>query len=155
MSKAWRDRQIVDYEPTGNEQAWSGELDSQYLDSDYPGPKENYHADSENVSGFSHAVVTIKDALQYEQSESYSAPYIQGYPALTMSVGSTGVVDSSNVDAHYFDGGSAVIRRMHVDMSGPVATSDHNSLLGILYAMQESNAYFPNEVSQVDMIRAV
>jgi hypothetical protein len=143
----WKHRQQIDYEPTGNEQAWSGELDWQYDDSTYPGfYTEDFHSDAQNYPTFVHPVGTIRDDIDWE---------IGGLPGLTKWVGTTGVVESSNVDAHDFTGEMAYVRRHNVDMSGPVGSDDYNSLLALLYATQESNAFFPNEVSQADMIRGV
>jgi len=144
-----------DYSAIGDENAESGKWDSQYDDAGYPGPLEHFTPDADNYAVGHSGVGSIKNLIQYEQSEPYSGPYIQGGLALTMNVGSTGVVDPSNVDAHNLDGGQAIIRRFAEDSYGPVATSDHNSLLSLLYAMQETASYLPNESSQIDMVRAV
>jgi hypothetical protein len=80
-----------------------------------------------------------------------------GVRGFTKSVGSIGVTDPQTVETHTWDrpGEMAVIRRMPDTNYGPVKTSDHNSLLSLLYAMQETASFFPNDISQVDVIRAV
>jgi hypothetical protein len=69
---------------------------------------------------------------------------------------SLGVVDSNTVENFWLDGRQQIVRRQGnpSQASGPVGTSDHNTLLGLAYA-QQVNQYYPNERSQYDMIQAV
>lgn len=139
--------------PSGNEEAMSNDIDG-YIGEltgyspSFPGPREVRILDSENVDmptgGI--AIDSIRDNVNWD---------IGGVPGMTKNVGSTGVTDPQTVDQHNFVGEMAVIRRMPDTNFGPVKTADSNSLLSLLYAMQESNHYFPNEVSQADIIKAV
>ena len=155
FSNWWQNVGKADYSGEGDENAESGKWDSQYDDREYPKDLEHFHPDSRNVPVPHAGVVTIKDALDYEIRETYGGPYIQGGQALTHAMFSTGVVEPTNVDAHYLDGSQAIIRRMADTNFGPVATSDHNSLLSLLHSMQESSAYYPNEASQLNVIQSV
>lgn len=133
--------------PGGNMEAWSGEEDLDFP-TDFPGPREDRFVDAENYVPFGpdYAIDSIRDNVQWD---------IGGIIGQTKNVGSTGVTDPQTVDAHSFTGQMAVIRRMPDTNYGPVKTSDHNSLLSLLYAMQEGSHYFPNEASQIDVIKAV
>lgn len=131
--------------PSGQMEAWSGEVDMQY-GADYPGPREDRTVDAANHATFAYDPGTIRDQVDWA---------IGGVPGLTKGVGSTGVTDPQTVDAHNFRGQMAVVRRMPDTNYGPVKTADHNSILALIYQMAETNAYLPNEVSQADLIRAV
>lgn len=131
--------------PSGQMQAWSGEIDLDYT-APYPGPREDRTVDAANYSTGTFDPGTIRDNVDWS---------IGGIPGLTKSVGSVGVTDPQTVDAHDFRGQMAVVRRMADTNYGPVKTADHNSILSLLYQMAETNSYFPNEVSQADLIRAV
>lgn len=155
MSKAWRERQLaaiaaIGYEPTGNDQAWSGELDTQYDDVRYPGDAgrgKETHPDSANHISYVHGPSgSIRNPVDYE---------VGGVPGMTKFIGMVGPVESTNVDAHDFRGQSAIIRRFADTNYGPVGAENYTGILATLYAMQETNAYFPNEVSQVDLIKAI
>lgn len=151
MSRAWRNRQKermeeLPYEPTGNEVSASGEWDTDYGDQAYPVYLEKRFVDAQNGPTFAFAAGNIQDDINWE---------VGGKPGNTKAVYGEGVVNPYNVDAHDFRGQQAVIRRISPDMSGPVGTPDHNAMLGILYEMQETNRYFPSEVSQADIIKAV
>lgn len=145
-SRWWQKVGQYDYDASGDEDAQSGEWDSQFDDAGYPGPIEHFVPDAANYPSPHGGVVTIKDFIDYE---------IGGLPGDTKMVYATGVVEPTNVDAHNLSGGMVVVRRMADTNYGPVATSDHNSLLSLLYAMQESTAFFPNETSQIDMVKSV
>lgn len=68
---------------------------------------------------------------------------------------STGDVGRDIVDVHAMGGEQAVIRRMrNPSEAGAVATSDYNALLAISVA-QATAGYFPNEASQVDLVKVV
>lgn len=68
---------------------------------------------------------------------------------------SVGVVSSDAVENFSLDGRQAIIRRgRNPSDVGPVGTSDHNTLIGLALA-QSVNAYYPNERSQSDVVRAV
>lgn len=139
--------------PDGNEEAMSNEIDG-YVGEEtgygpqYPGPREVRLLDSQNHTMFTDtiAIDSIRDNVEWD---------IGGVVGETKSVGSIGVTSPQNVDAHDFQGEMAVVRRMPDTNFGPVKTADHNSTLALLYAMQETNSYFPNEVSQADIIKAV
>ncbi len=131
--------------PSGNELAMSNEI------GEYPamftGPRETVFSDADNyVMTNSGVIDSIRDDVQWD---------VGGIQGQTKNVGSTGVTDPQTVDAHSFTGEMAVIRRMPDTNYGPVKTADSNSLLSLLYQMTESNHYFPNEVSQADIIKAV
>jgi len=151
MSRAWRNRQKermeeLPYEPTGNEVSMSGEWDTDYGDQAYPVYLEERFVDAQNGPTFVFAAGNIQDVVDWE---------VGGRPGDTKGVWGEGVVNPYNVDAHDYQGQQAVIRRISPDMNGPVSTADHNSMLGLLYEMQETNRYFPSEVSQADIIKAV
>ncbi len=132
--------------PSGNEQPMGGELDMEYPPQ-FPGPRERRFVDAQNSVMVPTTVTeSIRDNVEWD---------VGGIPGETKNVGSTGVTDPQTVDAHSFTGEMAVIRRMPDTNYGPVKTADSNSLLSLLYAMSESNHYFPNEVSQADIIKAV
>jgi hypothetical protein len=97
---------------------------------------------------------SIPTGLETRTNVEWDATGVRGF---TKSVGSIGVTDPQTVETHTWDrpGEMAVIRRMPDTNYGPVKTSDHNSLLSLLYAMQETASFFPNDISQVDVIRAV
>jgi len=134
--------------PLGNPQAVSTEWDLDMPQSITGSPREE-RSDQMNNFAYPIAVASDPDAHDYVDWA------VGGVPGYVKSVGSVGVTDSKNVDRHDFQGQMAVIRRMPDTNYGPVKTSDHNSILGMLYAMQETNHFFPNEVSQADVIRAV
>lgn len=147
-------RAIAEHEfyesPSGNMEAWSGEEDSLYYDASFPGPRETRILDSDNYRmGMAEATLAhTPDTVEWD---------IGGIRGDTKTVGSVGVTDPQTVETHTWDrpGEMAVIRRLPDTNYGPVGTSDHNSLLSLLYAMQETAAFFPNDVSQIDVIRAV
>jgi hypothetical protein len=130
---------------TGNELALTKEDLAFNYEPGYPGPRELRHVDAANYSTFMFDP-NIHDNVDWA---------VGGIPGQTKFVGSTGVTDSKTIDQHEFQGQMAVVRRMPDTNYGPVTTSDHNSLLSLLYMMQESSHYFPNEVSQADIIRSV
>lgn len=134
------------YEPTGNEVSMSGEWDTDYGDGAYPVVLEKRFVDAQNTQAFSMAAGDIQDKVDWE---------VGGKPGMTKGVWGERVVNPYNVDAHDFNGQQAIVRRMADTNYGPVGTADHNSLLGILYEAQETNRYFPSEVSQADIIKAV
>jgi len=148
MSQRWREKQhVLPYDTTGNEQAWSTEGDEWDEESEFPGPKETIFVDAQNTVSYAHAPVgDIQDMIDWE---------IGGLAGATKGAYSLGVVESTNVDAHDFNGQMQTVRRPADTNWGPVATNDHNSLLSLLYSMQESAHYFPNEVSEADLIKAV
>lgn len=133
--------------PSGNMEAWSGDEDSFY-GTEYPGTiREDAFNDAENYQmHFPTLNMDFRDHVDWA---------VGGVPGDTKNVGSLGVVTPYGVDTHDFQGEMAVIRRMSPNMEGPTSGSDHNSLLSLLYAMQESSHYFPNDVSQIDIIKAV
>lgn len=145
------------YVTTGNEQAWST---TEFSFEDYaevhfpgqfafPGPKEEFDADSENKRGWTTGKLGFIAHNDVDVE-------VDGAPGDTKYVGSyIGPVEPTTVDAHNFTGAQAIVRRLPDTNYGPVATSDHNSLLSILYAMQESNAFYPNETSQIDLVKSV
>lgn len=147
-----RDMANVDvfYEaPGGNMEAWSGEEDLDYSAS-FPGPRETRYADSANWgSSIPTRNPDVRDYVDWAAG---------GIPGYTKCVGSVGVTDPQTVDAHDFVGQMAVIRRMPDTNYGPASgetTAGYNSLLQMLYAMSEGNQFYPNEVSQADVIKAV
>lgn len=151
MSARWRASrrqrlEALPYEETGNEVSVSGEWDTQYDDPAYPVYLEKRFVDAANGPIPTFAVGDIQDKVDWE---------IGGKPGDTKGVYGLGVVSPYNVDAHDFQGQQAIIRRMADTNYGPVATEDHNSMLALLYDMQETNRYFPSEVSQIDVIKAV
>jgi hypothetical protein len=134
--------------PSGNEYAMGGETDLDY-GAAFPGPRETRFVDAANrtMPLQQLAVGDIEDAVEWD---------IGGVSGATKFVGSEGVTDPATVDAHSFLGEMAVIRRMPDTNYGPVAGGeDNNALLSLLYSMQETNHFFPNEVSQADIIKAV
>lgn len=132
--------------PSGQAQAMSGEMDLDY-GAAFPGPRERRFVDAQNVQmRFINPVMSVRDNVDWA---------VGGIPGMTKFVGSEGVTDPQTVDAHDFRGEMAIIRRLPDTNYGPVGTADHNSLLSLLYAMQESSHYFPNETSQRDVIKAV
>lgn len=135
--------------PSGNMEAWSGETDLEFnYMPGFPGPRETRIVDADNYNQrtFTYDPGVIRDRVDWAEG---------GVAGFTKSVGSIGVTDPKTIDAHDFQGQMAVVRRMPDTNYGPVATSDHNSILSLLYMMQESSHYFPNEVSQADVIRSV
>jgi hypothetical protein len=131
--------------PSGNEMALTKEdLEFNY-EPGYPGPREIRVVDAANSQTFAFAPYN-HDNVQWD---------VGGVAGDTKFVGSTGVTDPQTVDRHDFAGQMAVVRRMPETNYGPVKTSDHNSMLALLYKMQESSHYFPNEISQADVIRSV
>ncbi len=132
----------------GNDQAWSGELDMQYpTPADlFPGPREHRVTDAMNGPEFTLAQMSIHDNIDWE---------VGGNPGATKNAYSTGVVDPSNVDAHDYDGGQAIVRRMRDTNFGDVGTADYNSTLALVFQMSEADQYFPNETSQADLILGV
>lgn len=151
MSARWRKRKALEslpYETTGNAPAMGGDLDSEFSDQlGYAVADETFFPDAANTTEFSSGPVgNIDDRIDYE---------IGGKPGDTKAVYGMGVVSPYNVDAHDYDGGQAIIRRMPDGNYGPVGAGDYNSMLGLLYAMQETSYYYPNEQSQADIIKAV
>lgn len=133
--------------PSGNEMALT-ETDSLGYDPAYPGPREGRILDADN---WNHSVPTYDP--QIRDNVDWAAG---GEPGHTKAVGSVGVTDPQNVDTHDFRGYTAVIRRMPDTNYGPVkGGQDHNSLLSLLYSMQESNAFFPGDIAQQDIIKGV
>lgn len=133
--------------PSGNMEAWSTDEDSFYPPM-FPGTiREEVFTDADN---YRMQFPTLNDDFRDHVDWA-----VGGIPGETKNVGSTGVVTPYGVDAHDFRGEMAVIRRYAPSMEGPTGGTDHNGLLSLLYAMQESSAYFPNDVSQVDVIKAV
>jgi hypothetical protein len=132
--------------PGGNEEALSKEDLAFNYDPGYPGPRETRLYDLYRTPTFTFDPGTIRDQVDWAAG---------GIPGDMKVVGSTGVTDSKNVDAHEFKGQMVTVRRMPDTNYGPVSGTDHNSLLSLLYSMQESSHYFPNEVSQADIIRSV
>lgn len=135
--------------PSGNEQALSKEDLWFNYQPGFPGPREvRLYSEYREPIGVLAVNPIIHDDIDWTTGGLYGQQ---------MVVGSTGVTDPQTVDTHDFHGYMAVIRRMPDSKygQGPVATSDHNSLLSLLYAMQESSHYFPNDVSQMDVIKAV
>lgn len=157
MSKAWRDRQaamhaMVGYETSGNDGVAGGTYNdggdgpNDIGDPEMPGPRETYIPDAANhVSYQPGKVGVIRDPVDWEAG---------GEPGMTKFIGQFGPVESTNVDAHNLNGAMAVVRRMEDTNYGPVGAEQYTGILATLYAMQESNAYFPNEVSQADIIKA-
>lgn len=137
--------------PSGNMEAWSSDQDLDY-GAAFPGPRETRYLDSQNHQyfGSDYAIDSVDGRVGVQPQWD-----VDGIVGQTKFVGSSGVTDPQTVDAHNFLGEMAVIRRMPDTNYGPVKTNDHNSLLSLLYAMQESAHYFPNEVSQADIIKAV
>ena len=134
--------------PSGNEEALGGDIDSIGYSPSYPGARETRLLDADNVVMPDYAIDKITDMVKWDA---------EGIPGQTKIVGSMGVTDPQTVETHTWDrpGEMAVIRRMPDTNYGPVKTSDHNSLLSLLYAMQETAAYYPNDISQIDVIKAV
>lgn len=131
--------------PSGNEQALS-EIDLNY-EASYPGPRETRLLDASNWNRSTFMYdPDVRDRVDWAAT---------GVAGFTKSVGSMGVTDPSTVDRHDYQGQMAVVRRMPDTNYGPVVTSDHNSMLSLLYAMQESTHYFPNDISQADIIKSV
>lgn len=70
---------------------------------------------------------------------------------------SMGVVSSDLVENYALTGEQAVIRRTRNPSdhgSTPVGTSDYSSHLALLYEMNASE-FYPNEMSQADLVRSV
>jgi len=134
--------------PSGNEEAMSTAEDLAFnYEPGFPGPREIRTVDAQN---FRHSLETFDPDIH-----DYVDWAAGGVPGFTKTVGSVGVTDPATVDRHDFIGQMAVVRRFPDTNYGPVKTSDHNSILSLLYAMQESSHYFPNEVSQRDILKAV
>ena len=134
--------------PSGNEIGMGGEIDSSGYSASYPGPRETRILDADNYRMPDFAIDKITDNVKWDAT---------GVPGDTKIVGSMGVTDPQTVETHTWDrpGQMAVVRRMPDTNYGPVGTADHNSLLPLLYAMQETAAYYPNDISQIDIIKAV
>ena len=135
--------------PSGNELALSSELDLsiQYMP-EMPGPREVRYLDS-SESWQRHIMgdnPDVRDRVDWAAG---------GQSGFGQNVGSSGVTDPQTVDRHDFQGDYAEIRRMADTNYGPVKTSDHNSILSLLALYQESSHYFPNEMSQQDLWKAV
>ena len=141
--------------PSGQEEAMGGEIDSLGWEASFPGPRETRILDSTNLDHrLDTSLEMVPTMLQTRDMVEWDAGGVAGY---TKAVGSIGVTDPQTVETHTWDrqGQMAVVRRMPDTNYGPVKTSDHNSLLALLYATQETANFFPNEISQIDVIRAV
>lgn len=95
-----------------------------------------------------YAVGSVKDQINYE---------VQGQRGrLDTLPYSTGVVDASLVENFEYRGQQVMLRRETDKRQavGPVGTSDYAGGLAITYAMLTSR-FYPNEVSQSDLVRAV
>lgn len=150
MSRRWRQKHsktlvAASPEEAGNAVAKSNTEDM-FFTAAFPGPREIRFLDSQNYVSSHSGVGDIEDNVDWE---------VGGIPGMTKAVYSTGVVESTNVDAHDFDGAQAIIRRMPDTNFGDVGTADYNSQLAFLYAMSEADIYFPNETSQSDLILGV
>lgn len=140
--------------PSGNPEGMTGARDLWFNDRpQFPGPREDRDVDAENTLmalsyPIGNNIGSIRDEVEWD---------VGGIRGQTKNVGSTGVTDPQTIDRHDFLGEMAVFRRMPDTNYGPVAAdnSGYNSVLSLLYAMQESSHYFPNEVSQTDIIKAV
>ena len=131
--------------PSGNEQALT-KLDLSY-EASYPGPRETRIVDAENWN---------HPTFMYDpNAHDYVNWATGGIAGHTKIVGSMGVTDPKTIDAHDFAGMMAVVRRMPDTNYGPVGQDTHNAMLSLIYAMQESSHYFPNEISQQDVIKSV
>jgi hypothetical protein len=132
--------------PSGNGEAWGGDVDTGFSPA-FPGPRPVDMLQSQNHQHFGEPVGVIRNPIDYE---------VGGMPGATKFNGTMGVTDPQTVDAHNFQGQYAEIRRLPDWHDGPVAGGqDHNALLPILYAMQQTARYYPQEVVQADLIKAV
>lgn len=132
--------------PSGNGVAWGGEING-LIGPGFPGPRVTDLLQSQNYQHYGSPVGDISNRFDQE---------VGGIPGDTKFNGSMGVTDPQTVDAHNFQGQMATVRRMPDWHDGPVAGgTDYNALLPVLFAMQETARYYPQEVVQADLIKAV
>lgn len=128
-----------------------GSMGSNGYGDEYPGSREDFHAEFENAVESDLAPnpqLVIRDNIDWTIGGQMGV--VNRFPY------STGDVESGYVENFDLTGEQIYLRRETEarQLYGPVGTSDSNALLALAYA-QMQNQYYPNEASQADLIRSV
>jgi hypothetical protein len=156
---ASRDDVYTDYDAYGSELNYTtetgmvgtmGDGTSRYT-ADYPGSREDFHAEFEDAPMSElggNATAVIRDDI--DQQIDGQMGLVNRFPY------SMGEVSSDAQENFALTGEQIFLRRdsEQRQMYGPVGTSDSSALLALAYAQQQ-NMYYPNEVSQADLVASV
>lgn len=127
-----------------------GDGTSRYT-ADYPGSREVFKAEFEDAPMsdlVGYPALSIKDDIDYQVDGQMGL--VNRFPY------STGEVSSDAQENFALTGEQVYLRRESEgrQLYGPVGTSDSSALLALAYAQQQ-NMYYPNEMSQADLVVSV